>query len=68
VIVGDEDGVLVLPAALAEQIAIDALAQESRETWALERVQAGESVREIYPLSESRRAEYEAWARDDPAR
>ncbi len=67
VIVGDEDGVLVLPAALAEQIAIDALAQESRETWALERVQAGESVREIYPLSESRREEYEAWARDDPA-
>ena len=68
VIVGDEDGVLVLPAALAEQVAIDALAQESRETWALERVQAGESVREIYPLSESRREEYEAWARDDPGR
>jgi len=68
VIVGDEDGVLVLPVALAEQVAIDALAQESRETWALERVHAGESVRDIYPLSESRREEYEAWARDDPSR
>ena len=64
VIVGDEDGVLVLPAALAEQVAHDALAQESREAWALERVQAGESVRGVYPLSEARREEYEAWRRE----
>jgi 2-keto-4-pentenoate hydratase/2-oxohepta-3-ene-1,7-dioic acid hydratase in catechol pathway/regulator of RNase E activity RraA len=62
VIVGDRDGVLVLPAALAEQVALDALAQESREAWALERVQAGESVRGVYPLSEARRDEFEAWA------
>jgi 5-oxopent-3-ene-1,2,5-tricarboxylate decarboxylase / 2-hydroxyhepta-2,4-diene-1,7-dioate isomerase len=61
VIVGDADGVLVLPAALAEQIAHDALAQELREAWALERVQAGESVRGVYPLSEARRGEFEAW-------
>jgi 2-keto-4-pentenoate hydratase/2-oxohepta-3-ene-1,7-dioic acid hydratase in catechol pathway/regulator of RNase E activity RraA len=61
VIVGDDDGVLVVPAALAEQVAHDALAQESREAWALERVKAGESVRGVYPLSEARRAEYEAW-------
>ncbi len=61
VIVGDGDGVLVLPAALAEQVAADALAQEAREAWALERVQAGESVRGVYPLSEARRHEFEAW-------
>ena len=61
VIVGDADGVLVLPAALAEEIAHDALAQETREAWALERVQAGESVRGVYPLSEERRGEFEAW-------
>jgi regulator of RNase E activity RraA len=61
VIVGDEDGVLVIPAALAEPVALDASAQESREAWALERVQAGESVRGVFPLSEARRSEYEAW-------
>jgi 2-keto-4-pentenoate hydratase/2-oxohepta-3-ene-1,7-dioic acid hydratase in catechol pathway/regulator of RNase E activity RraA len=61
VIVGDTDGVLVVPAALAEQVAHDALEQESREAWALERVKAGESVRGVYPLSEARREEYEAW-------
>jgi 5-oxopent-3-ene-1,2,5-tricarboxylate decarboxylase/2-hydroxyhepta-2,4-diene-1,7-dioate isomerase len=61
VIVGDTDGVLVLPAALAEEVAFDALEQEQREAWALERVQAGESIRGVYPLSDARRVEYEAW-------
>jgi 5-oxopent-3-ene-1,2,5-tricarboxylate decarboxylase / 2-hydroxyhepta-2,4-diene-1,7-dioate isomerase len=61
VLVGDADGVIVIPAHLAEEVALDALEQERREQWALERVQAGESVRGVYPLSDVRRAEYEAW-------
>ncbi len=61
VVVGDAEGVLVLPAALAEQVAHDALEQEEREEWALERVQAGDSVVGTYPLEEARRAEFEAW-------
>ena len=61
VVVGDAEGVLVLPAALAEQVAHDALEQEEREEWALERVQAGDSVVGAYPLEEPRRAEFEAW-------
>jgi regulator of RNase E activity RraA len=61
VIVGDTDGVLVVPAGLAEEVAFDALEQENREAWALERVRAGESIRGLYPLSEARRSEYQAW-------
>ena len=61
VIVGDAEGVVVLPAALAEEIAHDALEQEEREAWALERVHAGESIRGVYPIAEDRRAEYERW-------
>ncbi|MFT3864280.1 MAG: fumarylacetoacetate hydrolase family protein [Solirubrobacterales bacterium] len=61
VIVGDGDGVLVVPAALAEEVAIDALAQEEREAWALERVQAGESIRGVYPLGDARLEEFERW-------
>jgi regulator of RNase E activity RraA len=61
VIVGDAEGALVLPAALAEEIAHDALEQEEREAWAAERVDAGESIRGVYPLSEERRPDYEAW-------
>lgn len=61
VIVGDAEGVMVVPAALAEEVAHDALEQEHREAWALERVQAGESIRGIYPLSEARRLDYQHW-------
>jgi 5-oxopent-3-ene-1,2,5-tricarboxylate decarboxylase/2-hydroxyhepta-2,4-diene-1,7-dioate isomerase len=61
VIVGDAEGVIVLPAALAEDIAHDALEQEEREAWALERVQAGESIRGVYPIADERRPEYERW-------
>ena len=53
-----------MPAALAEEVAHDALEQEQREAWALERVQAGESIRGIYPLGDERRAEYEDWRAD----
>jgi regulator of RNase E activity RraA len=61
VMVGDSDGVVVIPAHLADGVALDAVEQEEREAWALERVQAGESVRGVYPLSEPRRGEFDAW-------
>ena len=49
------------PAALAEEVARDALEQEQREAWALERVKAGESIRGRLPAVAERRAEYERW-------
>jgi len=61
VIVGDAEGVVVLPAAVAEEIAHAAVEQEEREAWALERVEDGESIRGVYPLADARRAEFEAW-------
>jgi 5-oxopent-3-ene-1,2,5-tricarboxylate decarboxylase/2-hydroxyhepta-2,4-diene-1,7-dioate isomerase len=61
VVVGDADGVIVIPAKLAEHIAIAALEQEHREQWALERVTAGDSIRGVYPLSDARRPEFESW-------
>ncbi len=61
IVVGDQDGVVIVPAAMAEEVARDAVAQEQREAWALERVRAGESIRGIYPVSAERRPEFEAW-------
>jgi regulator of RNase E activity RraA len=61
VVVGDTDGVIVIPAQLAEAVAIAALEQERREQWALEREQDGESIRGVYPLSDARRPEFDAW-------
>jgi 5-oxopent-3-ene-1,2,5-tricarboxylate decarboxylase/2-hydroxyhepta-2,4-diene-1,7-dioate isomerase len=64
VVVGDAEGVVILPAHMAEEIAHDAVEQEDREAWALERVKDGESIRGVYPLSAERRPEYERWRAD----
>jgi 5-oxopent-3-ene-1,2,5-tricarboxylate decarboxylase/2-hydroxyhepta-2,4-diene-1,7-dioate isomerase len=61
VLVGDDDGVVVIPAALAEDVAADAARQELEEQWAVERVGAGESTVGVFPVSKERRAEFEAW-------
>jgi 5-oxopent-3-ene-1,2,5-tricarboxylate decarboxylase/2-hydroxyhepta-2,4-diene-1,7-dioate isomerase len=61
VVVGDAEGVIILPAALAEAIAHDAYEVEQRESFALERVRAGESFRGLFPLSAERRPDYERW-------
>jgi 5-oxopent-3-ene-1,2,5-tricarboxylate decarboxylase/2-hydroxyhepta-2,4-diene-1,7-dioate isomerase len=61
VVVGDAEGVVILPAALAEEIAHDAHDVEQRESFALERVKAGESFRGLFPLSAERRPDYERW-------
>jgi 5-oxopent-3-ene-1,2,5-tricarboxylate decarboxylase/2-hydroxyhepta-2,4-diene-1,7-dioate isomerase len=68
VVVGDAEGVVILPAKLAEEIAHDAYEVEQRESFALERVTAGESFRGLYPLSAERQPEYERWreAQRDP--
>jgi regulator of RNase E activity RraA len=62
VVVGDGEGVVVIPAALVEEVVSDALAQEEREDFALERVAAGESTIGLFPLSKERRGEFEAWS------
>lgn len=61
VVVGDAEGVVVIPAALVEGVTAAALAQEDVEAFAIERVAAGESTSGLFPLADSRRADYEAW-------
>lgn len=61
VIVGDEDGVVVVPAAIADEVAADAEQQELEEAWGMERVAAGESTDGAFPITPARRPEFEAW-------
>jgi 5-oxopent-3-ene-1,2,5-tricarboxylate decarboxylase/2-hydroxyhepta-2,4-diene-1,7-dioate isomerase len=61
VIVGDAEGAIVLPAALAEEVIRDAAVQEEEETFAAERVAAGESTIGLFPLSKDRRSDFDAW-------
>lgn len=64
VVVGDAEGVVVIPAALAEEVAHGAWEQELEEAWALERVRAGDPLEGTYPLGEGRRGEYESWRKE----
>ena len=66
IVVGDGDGVIVVPAQLAMEVARDAAEQERQEEFAAAMVAKGESVDGLYPLGERWRAGYEAWlaARD----
>lgn len=69
VIVGDDEGVVVIPAALVDEVAAEAAKQEIEEAWAMERVGAGESTDGTFPITGARRDEFEAWlaARDTKA-
>ena len=60
IIVGDGDGVIVIPPALAEQVADDALAQEFEDAWIAEQVAAGHPVDGLFPLNAAWREKYEA--------
>jgi regulator of RNase E activity RraA len=61
IVVGDEDGVVVIPRHLADQVAISGLEQEQVEAFIKRRVELGEPIAGFYPASERTMAEYRAW-------
>lgn len=63
VVVGDADGVVVIPAAVAEEVALGALEQERREEFVLQKIRAGSSILGVYPPDASTLAEYDEHTR-----
>ena len=61
VIVGDAEGVVVLPAHLAEEVARDSTAQEAFEEFVTEKVREGRGIFGLYPPDPETTKEYEAW-------
>lgn len=59
IIVGDGDGVIVIPPSLAAEVAADAVAQEVEDAWIAEQVAAGHPVDGLFPLNAEWRARYE---------
>lgn len=60
-IVADADGVVVIPAHLAEEVARDAAAQEELEAFVLTRIEGGAQLPGTYPPNEETLALYEEW-------
>ena len=61
VIVGDQEGVVVLPAKMADEVAREAAAQSEFEDWVENRVKEGRTIFGLYPPNAETKAEYEAW-------
>ncbi|HEU4757008.1 MAG TPA: hypothetical protein VFS72_10125, partial [Agromyces sp.] len=59
VIVGDGDGVIVIPPALVEEVVAEAVAQEQEDAWVAEQVAGGASVDGLFPMNADWRRRYE---------
>ena len=60
VLVGDRDGVVVIPRSIAAEIADPSLEQEQLEAYLHTRIKGGEPLWGIYPPSEETKAQYKA--------
>jgi len=60
IVVADGDGAVLVPAALAEEVARLGPEQERFENWALAEVRKGAALPGLYPPNEATRARYEA--------
>jgi regulator of RNase E activity RraA len=62
VVVGDAEGVIVLPAHLADEIAAEATEMTAFEDFVQERVMAGQSILGLYPpTDEANKIAFDAW-------
>lgn len=61
VIVGDADGLLVIPTALVEEVVADALEQEQEEEFIAMQVSAGAKIDGLFPMNAEWKDRYRAW-------
>jgi regulator of RNase E activity RraA len=61
VIVGDQEGVVVIPAKIADEVAKEGEAQTLFEDWVEARVKEGRSIFGLYPPNAETKAEFEAF-------
>lgn len=65
VIVADDDGAVVIPAALVEEIASAAPEQERLEAWIMQEVERGASLPGLYPPDEHNKARYDVYVKNN---
>lgn len=66
VIVGDDDGVVVIPRALAAEVVAAALAKEHEDKWVAGQVAAGKSLDGLFPPTGKNKQEYAAYLAEHP--
>lgn len=58
IIMGDRDGVIVIPPFLLAEVAADAAAQEQKDAWVAARVAEGHPVDGLFPMNAEWQARY----------
>ena len=66
VIVVDQDGAVLIPAALLDDVVAAATEQEHLENWIMSQVDQGAALPGLYPPNEENRARYDAWRKNQP--
>ena len=61
IVIGDADGVVILPVAIAPEVARDAVEQDQLEAYVRMRVEGGDSIVGVYPPNEETKAAYREW-------
>jgi regulator of RNase E activity RraA len=61
IMVGDGEGVVVIPSQIAEEVAHDAYEQERMEEFIQAKIAGGASILGVYPPNEETKAEYAEW-------
>jgi regulator of RNase E activity RraA len=64
VVVGDAEGVVVIPARIADEIATEAESQTQFEDWVEDKVKEGRSIFGLYPPNAETKAEFESWKKN----
>lgn len=66
VILGDGDGVIVIPAHLADEVAAEAVEMTAYEDFAIEQVRNGRSIRGLYPATDPQSlVDFAAWRKEN---
>lgn len=61
IVVVDDDGAVLIPAALLEEVLAEAPEQERMEAWIMSEVDRGVPLPGLYPMNAETKARYEAW-------
>ncbi|MBD4604605.1 hypothetical protein GUG50_11945, partial [Xanthomonas citri pv. citri] len=66
IIVGDDDGVVVIPPSLLQEVVDDAYKQELEDGWAYEQVKAGHPVDGMFPPNAEWKATFDEYRKTLP--
>ncbi len=66
ILVGDAEGVVVIPRKMADDVAKEAALQEHREDFILSKIESGSPLLGTYPMDEATAAEFEEYCKSNP--